>query len=250
MYILEGNAGVGKTTFLSLVQEYYPEIEIRKEPLDDWNKQIYGQSLLANFYNKPKRWAYTLETLAMICRARDHLQEENYSNTNRIIERSIYSGHYCFAKNSLKNGFLTQLEWNIYNKWVDFLLLKRCTPPLGFIYLKANPDICFKRVQKRNRESEKKLTMEYVEQLDQSHDRFLIQKKDLPDSLKNTPVLVLDCNEEFVENKKNMKKHATQLKEFLLKTQIHNNLSSPNLQRTQSNFTKAPTNKENIPKLL
>ncbi|MCK4518021.1 deoxynucleoside kinase, partial [Candidatus Babeliales bacterium] len=124
MYILEGNIGVGKSTFLELVKQQTPEvnnlqIQILTEPVDDWSKQSYGQSLLANFYQDASRWAYTMETLTMFCRVRDYVNEQENNDPNRIIERSVYSGHYCFAQNHYQSGYLTELEWKIYSQWVD-----------------------------------------------------------------------------------------------------------------------------------
>ncbi len=214
MYIVEGNIGVGKSTFLKLVKQYLPEIEIFTEPKDNWTNQIYGQSLLGNFYKDPKRWAYTIETLAMACRARDHIREQEKKMFNVIMERSIYSGHYCFSLNGYQNGFFTQLEWQIYNNWIDFLLHKKCKPPHGFIYLKADPQICFDRVKKRNRISEKKITLAYLRQIDYWHERFLVQKEGIANNLKTIPVLILDCTHDFIENEENMYKHVAKLQAF------------------------------------
>ena len=219
MYILEGNIGVGKSTFLSLLKKHCQSVTVITEPVEDWSKQTYGQSLLESFYSDTPRWAYTLETLTMICRARDHMHEQGVSNPNRIFERSIYSGHYCFAQNSFESGCMLELEWKIYNQWANFLIHQQCAPPLGFIYLKASPETCFSRVQKRNRSSEKALTLDYMKQIDLWHDRFLIEKKEITPTLKNVPVLTLDCNKDFVENPENMAKHAQKVKALLEQTQ-------------------------------
>ena len=235
MYIVEGNIGVGKSTFLTLVKQNLPEIEIHVEPKDNWTNQIYGQSLLENFYKDPKRWAYTLETLAMICRSRDHIKEQNTNNQKTIMERSIYSGHYCFSINGYHSGYFTQIEWEIYNKWVDFLLNYKCQPPHGFIYLRAEPQICFERIKKRNRISEKKLTLAYVKQIDHWHEKFLIQKDGVYQNLKPVPVLILDCNQSFLENTQNMHNHLVKVQNFIEKT-----LNTPAIQ----NPTK--TQKSNI----
>jgi deoxyadenosine/deoxycytidine kinase len=219
MYIVEGNIGVGKSTFLKLINQHLPKINVSTEPLSNWAKQIYGQSLLENFYKDPKRWAFTLETLAMICRAKDHTHEQENNNPNTLMERSIYSGHYCFSINGYENGYFTQIEWGIYNKWADFLLHQKCQPPHGFIYLKADPSTCFDRVKKRNRLSEKNLTLAYLKLIDQKHEKFLIQKDGVYEKLKNIPVLVLDCNQEFEQNEANMQKHVYKVKTFLQGTQ-------------------------------
>lgn len=215
MYILEGNIGVGKSTFLKLLKKHCPHIDVLTEPVEDWSQENFGQSLLSNFYQDISRWAYTLETLTMVCRAEDHIREQNHENPYRVLERSIYSGHYCFARNCFEGGHLTAVEWEVYNKLANIIVQRNCKPPLGFIYLKAEPTTCFERVQKRNRPSEKSLTMEYIIEIDKWHDRFLIEKKGISDALKAVPVLTLDCNDDFLENPQNMKNHVQQIESFL-----------------------------------
>ena len=55
MYIVEGNIGVGKSTFLQLIHHLDPTIAIIPEPKENWAQRVYGQSLLANFYQDPQR---------------------------------------------------------------------------------------------------------------------------------------------------------------------------------------------------
>lgn len=215
MYIVEGNIGSGKSTFLKLVNEHMPKVSIAYEPLQDWQNQDNGQSLLENFYQDPKRWAYSMETLAMICRARDHMKEqENFSNY-RLVERSIYSGHYCFSYNSYKHGFMNDLEWKIYLSWFNFLILNKCKSPLGFIYLKVDPEVAFERIKKRGRSGESKISLDYLKQIDTCHENFLIEKKDLLPDLLGTPVLVLNCNEEFENDSIELEAHLDKIKKFM-----------------------------------
>lgn len=214
MYILEGNIGVGKSTFLNKLKEHLPELEILTEPVNNWTNQIFGQSLLENFYKDTSRWAYTLENLAMIHRVKDHIQIQTNTNQDIIIERSIYSGHYCFAKNSFSNGYLTNIEWDIYQRWADFLI-KSCNIPTGFIYLKADAETCFERIKKRNRYSEKKLTLAYIKQIEKWHDKFLIKKEGIHKNLTSVPVLELNCNQDFENNPKVLKEHIAKVKTFI-----------------------------------
>ncbi len=219
MYIVEGNIGAGKSTFLKLLAKKTPEISIILEPVYSWQDKTYGESLLANFYQHPKRWAYTFETLTMMCRVKEHLLEQENPNPNRIFERSIYSGNYCFAKNSFANKFLTPLEWHMYVDWFNFLVPTRCQAPLGFIYLRTAPDICYERAKKRNRSAEKTLQLSYLKQLHQRHDEFLIEKKDVIAQIKDTPVLILDCDQEFEADVKKFQEHVAAVKKFMLETQ-------------------------------
>jgi len=222
MYYLEGNIGVGKTTLVSLLPRYMPELEITPEPREAWSKLSFGQSLLGSFYKEPKRWAYALETLTLVCRFQNQMREQSKINPERLLERSMYSGFYCFAASGHKNGFLTKTEWQIYSRWVNFILDTQFHPPYGFIYLKAKPEICFERTQKRNRVEERSISLEYLQQIDEAHSRMLIQKQNVHESLKSAPVLVLDCDGDFLKDKSLLEAHIAKIKEFILETRCRN----------------------------
>lgn len=219
MYIVEGNIGAGKSTFLKLINEHVPHISVAFEPLHNWQSQVYGQSLLSNFYQDTKRWAFTMETFAMICRVREHMHEQQQNNPNRIMERSIYSGHYCFSVNGYKQGFVSDLEWGLYMQWFNFLIPNKCQPPLGFIYLRTDPEIAYTRLKKRNRLAEKKISLTYLKQIHDHHEAFLIQKEGLLPDLKTVPVLELDCNEEFESNPEKLQELFDKVQDFMLQTQ-------------------------------
>ena len=215
MFIVEGNTGVGKTTFCKLVDQMAPEIDIALEPLHNWDDEGKGASLLEKFLDDQKRWAYTMETLTMITRAKEHIREQAQKNPRRILERSIYSGYYCFAQNGYKAGTLSELEWKMYNQWADILLRTACKPPKGFIYLRAEPQVCHARIAKRGRESEKGHSLAYAKELHYWHEKFLIDR-DIPfEQIKDVPVLVLDCNEEFASDPEKMKTFVEQIKQFM-----------------------------------
>ncbi len=217
MYIIEGNIGAGKSTFLRLMGERLPEIKAVYEPIHNWQNTIHGQSLLTNFYQDPKRWAYTLELLTMISRVQDHLKIQNDESPN-IVERSIYSGYYCFARNSYAEKFMTDIEWKIYEEWFSLLIPHQCLPPKGFIYLKVSPEVAYERIKKRNRYAEKTLTFAYLKQIHRRHEHFLIKKEGILPHLKRIPVLIIDCNNEFENNSKQLDAHLQLVTAFLHQT--------------------------------
>ncbi len=218
MYILEGNIGAGKSTFLRLISHQIPEIKTVSEPINNWQSTIYGQSLLTNFYENHKRLAYTFELLTMICRVQDHLKEQQDMESVKLIERSIYSGYYCFAYNSYVQGFVSDLEWQLYQQWFALLIPNKCHPPRGFIYMRISPDIAYERIKKRNRHAEKTLSLAYLKQVHQRHEMFLVKKKGILPHLKRIPVLVLDCNKEFEQNPAQLHQHIHAIQSFLLQT--------------------------------
>jgi len=216
MFILEGNIGAGKSTFLKLLAQNMPDISVGFEPLHNWQSKVHGQSLLSNFYEKPQRWAYSLETFAMICRVFEHLKDQECEN-DIIIERSIYSGHYVFAMNGYEQGFMSDIEWHIYNQWFNALVSTKCKTPQGFIYLRVDPEIAYKRIKKRNRLAEKKITLAYLKQIHGCHEKFLIEKAGILPDLKPVPVLILDCNEDFEGKPIVLEKHLSLVREFVQK---------------------------------
>jgi deoxyadenosine/deoxycytidine kinase len=218
MYILEGNIGAGKSTLLDLIKTYLPYLEVVQEPVVTWSDSNTEHSLLAQFCGDMQRWSYSMETYTMFCRIQEHLRVQAAKNPFKIIERSLYSGNYCFAKNGHLQGFMSDLEWNIYSKWFDFLVLQKCTPPLGFIYLQTEPSICYERTKKRNRPGEEDIPMGYFEQLHTQHEQFLIKKEGILDQLKNVPVLVLDGSLDFESDREHLQNCLDQIDEFLFFT--------------------------------
>ena len=227
MYIVEGNIGAGKSTFLKLIEAHAPEITTHFESFANGHTDKQGPELLNNFYHDPARWAYTLETHVMMTRVQNHQLLQAQKNKNAIIERSIYSGHHCFAQNSYANGFMSLVEWHMYNQLFNFLIPTICKAPLGFIYLRVTPEIAHQRIVKRNRPGEKTITLDYLTQIHERHESFLVSEKRKLPYISITPVLILECNDEFETNRVKLHEHIAQVKQFL--------------KYTQSTFTPAKT---------
>ena len=218
MYILEGNIGAGKSTFLNLLAQERPHLSIALEPLDAWHTNAQGKSLLAHFYEHPARWAFTMETFAMACRVTEHLKEQALANTQRIVERSIYSGHYVFALNGYTAGFMTALEWELYTQTFNFLIQAKCNAPHGFIYVQTTPHIAYERIKKRKRSAENAISFDYIAQIHERHEAFLVYKKNLLPDLHAVPVLVIPCDEDFETNKGFRNACFNAVEEFIQKT--------------------------------
>lgn len=219
MYIVEGNIGAGKSTFLTMVTKHLLTVSVALEPLQTWHREQYGQSLLHLFYAQPQRWAYTLETLALMARIKEHLSEQNNPDPRCLVERSIFSGHYCFAKNSYQSGFLTDLEWGMYQEWFAFLTAGKCVLPHGFIYLKIEPENALERIQKRNRSAEAGMPITYLQDIDRLHRDLLIERTTPCKELNTVPVLVLDCNDDFEHSPERFSSHCRAVEQFMHETQ-------------------------------
>lgn len=212
MYIVEGNIGAGKSTFLKVMSQLLPQAKVELEPLASWDSREHGGSLLEHFINDSYRWSYTMETFAMMCRVREHVHHQERNEPHLLLERSIYSGHYVFSLNGYRQGFMTQQEWIMYLHYFNYLIPTMCRAPRGFIYLRTDPDIAYARIEKRARESEKMITRDYLQQIHDRHEEFLIHKHGLLSDMRAVPVLVLDCDKEFEHDEQ----HARMLSEQVL----------------------------------
>ena len=218
MYLVEGNVGVGKSTLLSLITQKLPHIQVVFESVDAWSSPDTKDSLLTHFYQDTRRWSYTMETFTMFTRIKEHLREQETNNPFKIMERSLYSGHYCFAKNGYLQGCMSEVEWSLYSQWFSFLIERSCKNPNGFIYLKADPKICFERTAKRNRSGEENIPLAYFEQIHEQHENFLVKKKNILGSLQDIPVLVLDACHEFEKDEAVLHEYLQKIQDFMMLT--------------------------------
>lgn len=216
LFILEGNIGAGKSTLLKILKNNI-DIEAIPEPMTKWQKISGTDNLLDLFYKDTKRWAYTFQSYAFISRIQATIEHQlnNPDKQTFVLERSVYCDRFCFAKNCVERGTMTELEWQIYKDWFSWLAESQIPQPTGFIYLRAEPEICMQRLQKRNRSEETNVSLEYLNSLHNKHEDWLIRKIDLPKTLLNVPVLVLDCNQEFEQDKSKESLLLEQIKTFM-----------------------------------
>jgi deoxyadenosine/deoxycytidine kinase len=217
IFILEGNIGAGKSTFLALIKEALP-VQIVYEPVAQWQNVGAGENVLKKFYQDTQRWAYTFQSYAFITRI---IEQKEYAKINtfdvQVLERSVYSDRYCFAKNCYEMGTMSSLEWSLYQQWFEWLVGNYVARPTGFIYLQTNPTICYERLTKRARSEEVGVSFEYLRLLHEKHEAWLIEKKDILSALHDVPVLVLNCDEDFENNLEVMNRFKDQIKNFINK---------------------------------
>ena len=137
-FIIEGNIGAGKSTFLAKVGRFL-DVQQVFEPCSAWQDVGGAGNILQAFYDDGKRWAYTFQSYAFITRVL--AQEKNkllHPDAIQLLERSVYSDRYCFAKNAYESGLMNSLEWALYCEWFEWLVQSRMDTPQGFIYLRTN----------------------------------------------------------------------------------------------------------------
>lgn len=215
-FIIEGNIGAGKSTFLKIVKQYL-NVQAVVEPHEQWQNVVEGHNLLDNFYRDPKRWAYTFQSYAFVSRLMNqqaHARINPY--TAQVLERSVFSDRYCFAYNAYELSYMNALEWKIYTEWFTWLVDMYMTLPDGFIYLRTKPSVCYERLKKRNRHEESTVSLEYITRIHEKHEQWLIEKEEIAVGIKKVPVLVLDCDAEFETNRAEQERHVQEVGAFVM----------------------------------
>lgn len=181
MYFIEGNIGVGKSTLVNALKEH--GLETLQEPVDAWSscRNSNGKNILQEFYDDPKRWAYTFQSMAF----RTRVMGMSSLSNNCIIERSVYTDRMVFAEAALDDGYIDTIEWNDYINWFDFIMDKFGKKPDGIIYLRGSPETCMKQIKQRGRQGEENISLDYLKVLHKKHDKWLTNEDN---------VLVLDID--------------------------------------------------------
>ena len=215
--VVEGNIGSGKSTMLKILKEMFAtKLEVLYEPVNDWQnmKNKDGSNLLGVFYNDISRYSYLFQSIAFRTRMKKMLEPMN--KPIRIIERSPYADRYCFALNCYESNMMSDIEWEDYTNWFDWLSKSFNIDSMinGYIYLDCSSETSYNRINIREREEESSIKKEYLEDLDKKYKTWIKTQKN---------VLILDANLDFEhdQNVKNM--FVNQINEFIKKLKINKN---------------------------
>jgi len=152
----DGNIGCCKTSILNYFHKNY-KTAIDVEPIESWT------NYLKNMYESDKS-TYNFQIKVWIDRC--WIQEK--SNVIVMMERSPYFIRNVFVEKALEDKTISKEEYHNINKLHD--TTDDLWQPNAFIYLRSNPENCFARIKKRNRESEKNIKLEYVERIHELHE--------------------------------------------------------------------------------
>ncbi|KAI4324193.1 hypothetical protein L6164_023750 [Bauhinia variegata] len=255
-FCVEGNISVGKTTFLQRIANETIElrdlVEVVPEPINKW--QDVGPdhfNILDAFYAEPQRYAYTFQNYVFVTRIMQERESSGGIKPLRLMERSIFSDRMVFVRAVHEASWMNEMEISIYDSWFDPVVssLPGLIPD-GFIYLRASPDTCHKRMKIRKRAEEGGVSLEYLHDLHEKHESWLFPSQsgnhgvlsvnklpmhienslhpDIKDrvfylegdhmhsSIQKVPALVLDCepNIDFSKDIEAKREYARQVAKF------------------------------------
>ncbi len=170
-YIIEGNIGSGKTELLNKLNDNI-NCEIITEPVEVWqNITGNGKNILQQFYEDPSRYAYLFQTI--VFKTRLQSIDKPQLKLIRFSERSIWTDKYVFGKSCIESNRMNELEKNAYYQWFEWLEEKFFKTPDGIIYLKCSPEKCYERMNRRGRNEESTVSIEYLKEIHLNHEEWL-----------------------------------------------------------------------------
>jgi deoxyadenosine/deoxycytidine kinase len=173
MILLEGNIGAGKTTVGSALAAS-GNFAFIEEPTAVW-REGFAANMLELFYSDTSRWAFTFQICAFVTRAKTWHEISALTDHHRVVlERSIFCDRYVFAENCYRTGLFSLQEYQLYCGMWDFMMSHYCDKPDLVLYLRTPAAECLERLKARGREEEVGVTLEYLLQLENLHDEWLL----------------------------------------------------------------------------
>jgi deoxyadenosine/deoxycytidine kinase len=200
---LEGNIGAGKSTLLKSIEHattlsarisQHRPIQFIQEPVQEWENIRDGdtqENMLVKFYNEPHKYAFPFQIMAYATQV--HKLSEAISKKPAIVltERSLESNHEVFTKMLYDDKKMEDVHYQIYQQnSKTHQNYNQCITTDAIIYLRTTPEICSERIQKRGREGEQQIPLDYLRKCHNYHESWLT-------TVPTEKCLVLDANQEL-----------------------------------------------------
>jgi deoxyadenosine/deoxycytidine kinase len=179
-----GNIGSGKTTLTAKLSKHY-----------GWNplyESVDNNPYLRDFYEDMTKWAFHVQIYFLNSRFRQ-VNEIKGNEKPTIQDRTIYEDAYIFAANLHQSGHISERDYksylDIFHSMITFV-----KPPDLLIYLKAGIPKLVRQIEKRGRDFEYSIKLDYLRQLNRHYESWI-------GSYNDGKLLVIDVDHiDFVEN--------------------------------------------------
>ena len=160
---IAGNIGSGKTTLTKMLAAHYgwtPKFE-----------SVDFNPYLSDFYEDMERWSFNLQIYFLNKRFKDVV---DISRCDDVIiqDRTIFEDARIFAPNLHAMGLMSTRDFENYTDLFD-LMMSLVSPPDLLIYLKSSIPNLISQIQKRGREYEKSIRIDYITGLNERYDAWI-----------------------------------------------------------------------------
>ena len=150
-----GNIGAGKTTLTELLSKHF-----------GWEAQfeaVDNNPYLEDFYSDMKRWSFNLQIYFLNSRFQQIIELQK-SQKSIVQDRTIYEDAYIFAENLHDMGLMSGRDYENYRSIFDNITSFIKAPDL-LIYLQASVPTLVNNIQRRGREYESGIRLDYLSKL-------------------------------------------------------------------------------------
>lgn len=187
---IAGNIGAGKTTLTKILAKHFnwaPNYE-----------DVENNPYLDDFYKDMQRWSFNLQVFFLNSRLKQLVDISNGDQTV-IQDRTIYEDANIFAPNLHEMGLMAKRDYENYRNFFK-TLTTMVSPPDLLIYLKGSVPTLVGQIQKRGREYEENIRLDYLKRLNEHYNSWI-------DNYKDGNLLIIDIDKiNFAENKEDAAK--------------------------------------------
>ncbi|MCQ2145448.1 MAG: deoxynucleoside kinase [Bacteroidales bacterium] len=178
-----GNIGAGKTSLTRILAEQYgwtPRFE-----------SVSDNPYLEDYYKDIARWSFNLEMYFLVRRLED-LRAIAEGDQAIIQDRTIYEGVNVFVRNNYEMGNLSDRDFTTYMEIFRTMTSVTKAPDL-MIYLRCSVPHLVGQIQKRGRDYEQSISLEYLSGLNRLYEEWIAEYEH--------PLLIIDADDlDFVNN--------------------------------------------------
>jgi len=160
---IAGNIGAGKSTLTALLAKHFgwtPNFE-----------DVENNPYLNDFYEDMPRWSFNLQVFFLNSRFR-HIIDIQKGTDTVIQDRTIHEDACIFAPNLHTMGLMSTRDFENYTRLYE-TISSLIRPPDLLIYLKASVPTLVNQIQKRGREYEDNLRLDYLKRLNEYYEKWI-----------------------------------------------------------------------------
>ncbi len=160
---IAGNIGSGKTTLTRLLSKHF-----------NWTphyEDVENNPYLHSFYEDMQRWSFNLQVYFLNSRFRQVI-EIRQSGKTIVQDRTIYEDANIFAPNLHSMNLMSSRDFDNYSSLFE-LMSQFIQPPDLLIYLRASVPTLVNQIQKRGREYEASIRIDYLKLLNERYEAWI-----------------------------------------------------------------------------
>jgi len=160
---IAGNIGSGKTTLTEMLAQHYgwePHFE-----------EVDQNPYLNDFYEDMQRWSFNLQIYFLNSRYRQN-REMFAKDHNTVQDRTIYEDAHIFAPNLHAMGLMSSRDFDNYTRLFEAMSSHLQKPDL-LIYLRASVPTLVRQIQRRGREFEDNIRLDYLKRLNERYEAWI-----------------------------------------------------------------------------